>query len=197
MNANIEMLCNQTISNAEISIMFWTLIVTIFSLIVTVIISIIGTHQNAKLNSITMLKDNVGESFNRILLNDFCENVKDCNCKFFSSNETGEIVLVSFDVVPLITLRNKISGFLGEVAYLQYAIPCRYSRLNSAGQNVIDFIEIEMLPYAIFVEAPNKIEDDDNKKTVKARKGKKIYRKFLRKVKKFYKKAFKIYKFGL
>ncbi len=196
MNANVEMLCNQTISNAEISIMFWTLIVTIFSLVVTVIISIIGNHQNAKLNSITMLKDNVGETFNRILLNDFCENAKDCNCKFFSSNETGEIVLVSFDVVPLIKLRNKVSEFLGEVAYLQYAIPFRFSRLNSAGQNVMDFIENEMLPYAIFAEAPNKIEDGD-KKTVGARKGKKIYRKFLRKVKKFYKKAFKIYKYGL
>lgn len=196
MTSNVELLCTQPTDNTEIYILFWTLIVAIASLFVTIIISIIGNHQNAKLNSISMLKHRVGKTFERILLNNFCENVKDCNHRFVSANKTADVIHVSFDKVPLIQLQNKISKFLGKNAYLQYAIPYRYSRLNSMGESIVKFIETEMIPYAIFENAPY-IPEQNSEKILEIKKAKKIYRKFLRKIKKFYKKAFQIYKYGL
>ena len=196
MCTNIESLCNQSTSSTETSIMFWTLIIAIISLLATIVISIVSNHQNAKLNSITMMKECVGKTFEKVLLNEFCENINDCNCRFVSANQNADVIYVSFDKFPLVKVQNKISTFLGEIAYLQYAIPFRYSRLNSMGKQIEKYIENEMLPYAIFEKAPNKIEFE-NINILEVKKAQKIYRIFLKKVKKFYKKAFKIYKYGL
>ena len=196
MCTNVELLYYRSAYTMEISIMFWTLIIAIVSLLATIIISIIGNHQNAKLNSITLMKECVAKVFEKVLLNEFCENINDCNCRFVSSNKNADIIYVSFDKFPLIKVQNKISNFLGEIAYLQYAIPFRYSRLNFMGKQIERYIENEMLPYAIFEKAPNKIESG-NKDILEVKKAQKIYKRFLKKVKRFYKKAFKIYKYGL
>lgn len=192
---DVNTVCEET-TNVEISILFWTLIVAMISLIVTVIISIISNHQNAKLNSINLLKDSIGKSFDDCFLVGFCEKITDCKYKVVFVDESGDQIKVSFDKVPLIEVQNKISRFLGEVAFFKYAIPSRYSRLNCLGQRVISYIDDVMIPYAIFENAPHKI-DFDEKSIITIKNAKKIHRKFLRRVRKFCKIAFKIYKYGI
>ena len=192
---DINTVCEET-TNVEISILFWTLIVTMLSLIVTIIISIISNHQNAKLNSINLLKDSIGESFEKCFLGDFCEKITDCKYKVVFVDESGEQIKVSFDKVPLIKVQNKISSFLGEVAFFKYAIPHRYSKLNYLGQRIISYIDDVMTPCAIFENAPHKI-DFDEKNIITIKKAKKIHKFFLRHVRKFCKEAFKIYKWRI
>ena len=192
---DINTVCEES-TNIEISILFWTLIVAMASLIVTIIISIISNRQSVKLNSINLLKDTIGESFQKCFLETFCEEITDCKYKVVFVDESGEQVQVSFDKVPLIKIQNKISSFLGEVAFLKYAIPWRYSRLNCLGQHVISYIDDVIIPCAIFENAPHKI-DFDEKNIITLKKAKKIHRKFLRHVRKFCKKAFKMYKYGI
>lgn len=182
-------------NNMENSILFWTLIVTIISLIITVIISIISNNQNAKLNSINLLKESIGEKFKEFLIGDLCENIADCCCRAIT-DEKNILIGFSFDEIPLIKVQNKITRFLGDVAFFKYALPKKYSRLNKLGQNVISYIDDEMLPIAIFENQHNKIRYD-KKDILKKRKAKKIHRRFLRRMRKFYKKAFKIYKYGI
>lgn len=120
-------------NNAEIVILFWSLIVAIFSILVAVFVCWIERRQSAKLNSINLLKENLEQPFKKQLIDNFCEEVTACKYIFVMINNATEVTMVSFDKVPLIKVCNRIGSFLGEVAYLQYAVPLRYARLNAIG----------------------------------------------------------------
>lgn len=193
MTNNISTTCTD---NAEIIILFWSLIVAIFSILIAVFICWVERRQSAKLNSINLLKENLEQPFKSKLIDNFCEEIKACHYIFVEHDNKTEESMFSFDKVPLIKICNRITFFLGEIAYLQYAIPYRYSRLNSSGQKVVSYVEEKMLLCALYENSPQ-ITSYDKEKMINKRKAKKIYRKFLRRIKKFYKKTFKLYKYGL
>lgn len=188
-------MCNTEISNTEIQILFWSLIATIASMIIATIMNVIERNQSAKFNSINILKESLEKPFRENLINNFSYDVKACHYRVVSVTDDASSIKVSFDMISLTKISNRVSCFLGEISYLKFAIPFRYNRLNKKGEKIISFIEQEMLSCAIY--AGNKREEWNTDKMLSREKAEKIYRKFSRKINCFYKAAFKIYKYGL
>lgn len=189
-------MCNTEASNFEAQILFWSLVATIASMIIATVMSVVERKQSAKFNSINILKESLENPFQKYLIDDFSYDVKSCHYRVISVSDDANDIQVSFDIIPLTKVANRISYFLGEIAYLKFAIPFKYRRLNKKGQQIISFIEEEMLSHAIF--AGNKVEEYDlNKETLSVDEAKRIYKKYLRRINRFYRAVFRIYKYGL
>lgn len=179
----------------ELKILFWTLIIAIISLIVTSIFNYIDRHQGIKLNSINLLKDNLEKPFTTYLVTRFCEIITSCTFYYLVPDAQKKNPQVSFDSFALIEMQNTVSNFLGEVAFLNYASPRKFSHIRSDGESLNTYIEKYMLPYALFEKGT--LSNNDPKKQLAKKKAEKIHKRFIRKVKKFYKCTFKIYRYGL
>lgn len=103
-----------------------------------------------------------------------------------------------FNKIHLIELNNILTTFMGEISFLKFATPIRYNSLNRKYEKIRSHIDDTMIRYAS--ENPTNLAATDGStdcKLLDSKKSKKIYKKLLKRIKRFYKSVFRIYKYGV
>lgn len=185
--------CNVLTFDQIIKLM--SLIVAIVSSLVALVIGLVSYWQNAKFNAVNLLKERLVRAFNDKLIDGF-QDLDGCRWIVVRDYTTEDEWMVSFDKFPLISICDSINAFLGEISYLKYAIPRKYKRLNARANKIIDYVENNMLIYAVYEQAPRMGRMLPNM-IISRKKARRIHKKFLHKVSAFYRQTFKLLKKGL